>query len=85
MNTLISTCHFRLHISTAHLSNVLKLSRSFDTSETFYVENIKSTNLILVEHKIPNIRIHELVLFNQTTKIDTNEEKNLHSKHFLEQ
>ena len=34
-----------------------------------YVENIKSTNL----------RIHELVIFNQTAKIDTHEEKYFHS------
>jgi hypothetical protein len=26
-----------------------------------------------------NLRIHELVLFNQTTKIDTHEEKYFHS------
>ena len=31
MNTLICTFHFWLHNSTAHLSNVLKLSRSFET------------------------------------------------------
>jgi hypothetical protein len=31
MNTLICTFHFQLHNSTAHLSNVLKLSRSFET------------------------------------------------------
>ena len=31
MNTLISMFHFRLHNSTAHLSNVLKLSRRFAT------------------------------------------------------
>jgi hypothetical protein len=53
MNTLISTFHFRLHNSTAHLSNVLKLSPSFDTSETYYVENIKSTNFILVQTQNP--------------------------------
>jgi hypothetical protein len=55
MNTLISTFHFRLHNSTAHLSNVLKLSPSFDTSETYYVENIKSTNFILVQTQNPRI------------------------------
>jgi hypothetical protein len=64
MSTLISTFHFRFRNSTAHLSNVLKLSRSFDTSETCYVENIKSTNFILVQ--IQNPRIYELALFNQT-------------------
>jgi hypothetical protein len=31
MNTLICTFHFQLHNSTAHLSNLLKLSRSFET------------------------------------------------------
>ena len=31
MNTLISTFHFQLHNSTAHLSNKLKLSRRFAT------------------------------------------------------
>ena len=51
----------------------MKLSRSFDTSETCYVENIKSTNFILVQ--IQNPRIYELALFNQTTKIDTHKEK----------
>ena len=65
MNTLISTFHFRLHNSTAHLSNVLKLSRSFDSSETSYVENIKSTNLILVQTQNP--RIYESTnLYNLT-------------------
>jgi hypothetical protein len=84
MNTLISTFHFRLHNSTAHLSNVLKLSRSFDSSETCYVEMIKSTNFILVHTKSMNLQIHELVLFNQTTKIDTHEEKYFHSIEFYQ-
>jgi hypothetical protein len=39
------------------------------TSETYYVENIKSTNL----------RIHEIVNFNQITKIHIHEEKYFHS------
>jgi hypothetical protein len=40
--------------------------------ETYYVENIKSTNFILgTNTKSMNLRIHELVIFNQTTKIDT--------------
>jgi len=81
MSTLISTFHFRLHNYTAHLSNVLKLSRSFETqlwnllcwkykiNEFYFGTNTKSTNL----------RIHELVIFNQTTKIDTHEEKYFHS------
>ena len=55
MNTLISTFHFRLHNSRAHLSNVVKLSPSFDTSETCYVENIKSMNFILVQTQNPRI------------------------------
>jgi predicted transposase YdaD len=40
-------------------------------NETYYmyVENIKSTN-----------KIHEFVIFNQTTKIDAHEEKYFHSK-----
>jgi hypothetical protein len=54
-------------------------------SETYYVENIKSTNFILVQpqnpriYKSTNLQIHELVIFNQTTKIDTHEEKYFHS------
>jgi hypothetical protein len=52
MNTLISTFHFRLHNSTAHLSNVLKVLKP---SETCYVENIKSTNFILVQTQNPQI------------------------------
>jgi hypothetical protein len=80
MNTLISTFHFRLHNSTSHLSNVLKLSRRFETqwnllcwkykiNEFYFGTNTKSTNLW----------IHELVIFNQTTKIDTHEEKYFNS------
>jgi len=49
-------------------------------SETYYVENIKSTNFILgTNKKSTNLRIHEIVIFNQTTKIDTHEEKYFHS------
>ena len=45
-----------------------------------YVENIKSTNFILgTNTKSMNLRIHELVIFNQTTKIDAHEEKDFHS------
>ena len=41
-----------------------------------YVENIKSTNFILgTNTKSMNLRIHELVIFNQTMKIDAHEEK----------
>jgi hypothetical protein len=48
-------------------------------SETYYVENVKSTNFILGTHtKSTNLRILELVIFNQTTNIDTHEE-NFHS------
>jgi len=80
MNTLISTFHFRLHNSTAHLSNVLKLSWIFLPNETFYVENIKSTEIILgANTKSTNLRIQELVIFNQARKIDTQEEKYFHS------
>ena len=42
-------------------------------SETYYVKNIKSTT------KSMNLRIREIVIFNQTTKIDTHEEKYFHS------
>jgi hypothetical protein len=80
MNMSISTFHFRLHNSMAHLSNALKLSRSFDTQwnlscskykirEFYFGTNTKSTNFWILE----------LVIFNQTTKIDTHEEKNFHS------
>ena len=77
MNTLISTIHFQLHNYMTHLSNVLKLSRSFDIqwkykiNKFYFGTNTKSTNL----------RIHELVIFNQTTKIDTHEEKYFHSNY----
>jgi len=82
MNTLISTFHFRLHNSTAHLSNVLKLLEVLIPSETYYVENMKSTNSILgTNTKSTNLRIHELIIFNQITKIDTHEEKYFHSTH----
>ena len=41
-----------------------------------YVENIKSTNFILgTNTKSTNLQIHELVIFNQTTKIVAHEEK----------
>ena len=82
VNTLISTIHFQLHNYMTHLSNVLKLSRSFDTqwnlscwkykiNKFYFGTNTKSTNL----------RIQELVIFNQTTKIDTHEEKYFHSNY----
>ena len=70
--------HFQ-HEARYFIENVLRSTLSYpnETSkeciqflnEIYYVENIKSTN----------IRIHELVIFNQTTKIDTQEEKYFHS------
>jgi hypothetical protein len=46
----------------------------------YYAKNIKSTNFILgTNTKSTNLRIHELVIFNQTTKIDAHEEKYFHS------
>ena len=46
----------------------------------YYVENIKSTNFALgTNTKSTNLWIHELVIFNQTTKIDAHEEKYFHS------
>jgi hypothetical protein len=53
-------------------------------SETYYVENIKLNQQILFwyKHKITNIQIHELVIFNQTTKIDTHKVKYFHSMIF---
>ena len=78
--------HFNIHVlrliiySTAHLSNVLKFSQRFILNETYYVENIKSTKIILgTNSKSTNFRIYELVIFNQTTKIDTHEEKYFHT------
>jgi hypothetical protein len=51
-------------------------------SETCYVENIKSTNFILgTNTKSTNLWIHKIVIFIQTTKIDTHEEKYFHSSH----
>jgi hypothetical protein len=49
-------------------------------NETYYVENIKSTNFILgTNTKSTNLRIHELVIFNQSTNIHAHEEKYFHS------
>jgi hypothetical protein len=83
MNTLISTFRFWLHNYTAHLSDVLKLFQGFATHCNLlwiYVENIKSTNFIFsINTKSTNLRIHELVIFNQTTKIDAHEEKYFHN------
>jgi hypothetical protein len=45
-------------------------------NETYYVENIKSTNFILgTNTKSMNLWIHKLVIFNQTMKIYAHEEK----------
>jgi hypothetical protein len=42
--------------------------------------DIKITNFIFgTNAKSMNLRIHELVIFNQTTKIDTQEEKHFHN------
>jgi hypothetical protein len=47
----------------------------------YYVENITSTSFILgTNRKCMNLRIHELAIFKQTTKIDAHEEKYFHSK-----
>jgi hypothetical protein len=49
-------------------------------NETYYVENIKYTNFSLGKNtKSTNLRIHEPVIFNQTTKIDAHEENYFHS------
>jgi hypothetical protein len=75
MNTFICTFHFRLHNSTAHLSNVLKLSRSFETQWNLSCWKYKINEFYFgYKHKI-----HEIVIFNQTTKIHTHEEKYFHS------
>ena len=45
-------------------------------NETYYVENIKSTNFISgTNTKSTNLWTHQLVIFNQTAKIDAHEEK----------
>jgi hypothetical protein len=47
-------------------------------NETYYIENIKSTNIILGTYtNSMHIQIHELVTFQQTTTIDTHEEQYL--------
>ena len=49
-------------------------------SETYYVKNIKSANCILgTNTKSTNLQNNELVIFNQTTKIDNHDEKYFHS------
>ena len=54
-----------------------KFSTTVKMKLIYLVENIKSTNLIGYKNKI-----HELVIFNQTTKIDAHEEKYFHSNSF---
>ena len=67
----ISTFHFWLHNSTARLSNVLKHSRSFGTQWNLLCRKYKINEFYFgYKHKI-----YELVIFNQTTKIYTHEEK----------
>ena len=46
-------------------------------SESYYVENIKQ---ILFWVQTQNPQIYEIVIFNQTTKIETHEEKYFRSK-----
>jgi hypothetical protein len=42
-------------------------------NETYYVENIKSKNFITgANTKSMNLQIYELVIFNQSTKINDN-------------
>jgi len=78
---LISTLHFRLHNSTAHLSNVLKLSWSFENQWNLSYWKYKIHKFYFrTNPKSTNLRIHELVIFNQTTKVDTHEEKYFHSR-----
>ena len=49
-------------------------------NEVYYVENLKSTQFFGAQTpKSTNLRIHELVIFNQTTKTDIHEEKYFHS------
>jgi hypothetical protein len=83
MNTLISTFHFRLHNSMAHLSNALKFSRSFDTQWNLSCSKYKFNKCYFgTNTKFTNLWIHELVIFNQTTKIDTHKEKYFNSSLF---
>jgi hypothetical protein len=80
MNKLISMFHFRLHNSTAHLSNVLKLSRSFENQWNLLCWKYKINEFYFgTNTKFTNLWINKLVIFNQTTKIDTHEEKYFHS------
>jgi hypothetical protein len=72
MNTLIYTFHFRLHNYMAHLSNVLELSRSFEIQwNLLFWKYIINQFYFGTNTKSLNLRIHELVIFNQTTKKST--------------
>ena len=84
IHTLISTFHFRIYNYIAHLSNVLKLSRSFETQWNLFCWKYKFNELCFgTSTNSTNLRIHELVIFSKTTKIDTHDEKYFHSiKHF---
>ena len=49
-------------------------------SETYYVGKYKINKFYFgTNTKSTKLRIHELVIFNQTTKIDTHEEKYFHT------
>ena len=62
--------HFQLLNYTAYLL----------PNETYYVENIKYRNFILgTIIKSTNLRIHELVIFNQSMKIDAHKENYFYS------
>ena len=62
-----------------HLSNVSKLSDLLPNA-IYYVEHIELTNFILSTNtKSMNLWIQELIIYNQTTKIDNHEEKYFHS------
>ena len=75
------------------IPRAMKLGKQFDIcilhcsflgdllpNETYYVENTKYTNFILgTNTKSTKLRIHCLLIFNQTTKINTHKEKYFHS------
>jgi len=58
----------------------LKLSRSFETQWNLLCWKYKINKFYFgTNTKSTKLQIHELVIFNQTTKIDTHEEKYFHS------
>ena len=59
------------------VSNVLKLSQRFSTQWNLLCWKYKV--LFWVQTQTQNPRIHKLLIFNQTLKIDTYEEKYIHS------